>query len=143
MTRKPWVLAKEEGREAEVHAVCSVGINLFRVLMTYLKPVLPAMADKAEAFLNCSLDWTALEAPLLATAGQIQTADDPDRSQTGGGHGRGQQGGPGSRSSQQAPKPQKPETATPSNSRILPRLTCALRRSSQQSMWRAPTNCCA
>ncbi|MEP5764987.1 MAG: methionine--tRNA ligase [Halieaceae bacterium] len=63
--KKPWVLAKEEGREAEVHAACSVGINLFRVLMTYLKPVLPAMAEKAEAFLQCSLDWTALDAPLL------------------------------------------------------------------------------
>ncbi|WP_238947001.1 methionine--tRNA ligase [Seongchinamella unica] len=63
--KKPWVLAKEEGRESEVHAVCSVGINLFRVLMTYLKPVLPVMADKSEAFLNTSLDWTALESPLL------------------------------------------------------------------------------
>ncbi len=63
--RKPWVLAKEEGREQEVLEVCSVGINLFRVLMTYLKPVLPAMAEKAEAFLNISLDWTALDAPLL------------------------------------------------------------------------------
>ena len=63
--KKPWVMAREEGREAEVHASCSVGINLFRVLMTYLKPVLPAMADKAEAFLQCSLDWTALDGPLL------------------------------------------------------------------------------
>jgi len=63
--RKPWVLAKEEGKEADVHQVCSVGINLFRVLMTYLKPVLPAMAEKAEAFLNTSLDWTALEQPLV------------------------------------------------------------------------------
>ena len=63
--RKPWVLAKEEGREADVHAVCSVGINLFRVLLTYLKPVLPAMAEKSEQFLNTSLDWTALDGPLL------------------------------------------------------------------------------
>ena len=63
--KKPWVLAKEDGRESEVHAVCSVGINLFRVLMTYLKPVLPAMAEKSEAFLNTSLDWTALQGPLL------------------------------------------------------------------------------
>jgi methionyl-tRNA synthetase len=63
--KKPWVLAKEEGREPEVHAACSVGINLFRVLMTYLKPVLPAMAEKAEAFLNCSLDWTALDSALM------------------------------------------------------------------------------
>jgi methionyl-tRNA synthetase len=64
--KKPWVLAKQEGSEQEVHEVCSVGINLFRVLMTYLKPVLPAMAEKAEAFLNCPLDWTNLEGPLLA-----------------------------------------------------------------------------
>ena len=63
--RKPWALAKDAGAELQVHDVCSVGINLFRVLMTYLKPVLPAMAEKAEAYLNCSLDWTALEAPLL------------------------------------------------------------------------------
>ncbi|KZX59607.1 methionine--tRNA ligase [Halioglobus sp. HI00S01] len=63
--KKPWVLAKEEGREAEVHAACSVGINLFRVLMTYLKPVLPVMAEKSEAFLNVSLDWTELKAPLV------------------------------------------------------------------------------
>jgi methionyl-tRNA synthetase len=63
--KKPWALAKLEGTEQEVHEVCSVGINLFRVLMTYLKPVLPAMADKAETFLNCSLDWTALDAPLV------------------------------------------------------------------------------
>jgi methionyl-tRNA synthetase len=64
--KKPWALAKQAGTEQEVHEVCSVGINLFRVLMTYLKPVLPAMADKAAVFLNCSLDWTALHAPLAA-----------------------------------------------------------------------------
>ncbi|MEQ8802052.1 methionine--tRNA ligase [Haliea sp.] len=63
--KKPWVLAKEAGREQEVHAICSMGINLFRVLMTYLKPVLPAMAERSEAFLRCSLDWTALDGPLL------------------------------------------------------------------------------
>lgn len=61
---KPWVLAKEDGKEEDVRAVCSTGLNLFRVLMTYLKPVLPAMADKAESFLNVSLDWTALSEPL-------------------------------------------------------------------------------
>lgn len=62
--KKPWVLAKQEGAEQEVHDVCSVGINLFRVLLTYLKPVLPAMAEKAEVYLKTSLDWTALDAPL-------------------------------------------------------------------------------
>ena len=63
--KKPWLLAKDESCSAEVHAVCSVGVNLFRVLMTYLKPVLPAMAGKAESFLNCRLDWTELQAALL------------------------------------------------------------------------------
>ena len=63
--KKPWVLAKEEGREAEVQAVCSVGVNLFRVLITYLKPVLPAMAERAEAFLQVNVDWSELKAPLL------------------------------------------------------------------------------
>ncbi len=81
--RKPWVLAKEEGKEQEVHAACSVGINLFRVLMTYLKPVLPAMAEKSEAFLNTSLDWTALDAPLenhaISKFKPLLTRIDPDK----------------------------------------------------------------
>ena len=64
--KKPWVMAKDEALEDEVQAVCSVGINLFRVLATYLKPVLPKMAEKSEAFLRCSIDWTALDAPLIA-----------------------------------------------------------------------------
>ena len=62
--KKPWVLAKEQGREQEVQDACSVGINCFRVLMTYLKPVLPVMAEKSEAFLGLTLDWTDLTAPL-------------------------------------------------------------------------------
>ena len=62
--KKPWALAKEEGREQEVQDACSVGINCFRVLMTYLKPVLPVMAEKSEAFLGLPLDWTDLTAPL-------------------------------------------------------------------------------
>ena len=64
--KKPWVMAKDEALESEVQAVCSVGVNLFRALATYLKPVLPAMAEKSEAFLQCPLDWTALDAPLVA-----------------------------------------------------------------------------
>ena len=64
--KKPWVMAKDETLESDVQAVCSVGVNLFRVLATYLKPVLPAMAEKSETFLQCSLDWTTLTAPLVA-----------------------------------------------------------------------------
>jgi len=64
--RKPWVLAKEDCKEAEVQAVCSMGINLFRVLIAYLKPVLPRTAEQAEAFLKIdALQWTDIEKPLL------------------------------------------------------------------------------
>ena len=63
---KPWVLAKEEDRLPEVHAICTMGINLFRVLMTYLKPVLPVMGKAVEQFLNCPpLTWEAINSPLL------------------------------------------------------------------------------
>lgn len=66
-THKPWVLAKEEGRLTEVQDICTMGINLFRILMTYLKPVLPLMAQAAEQFLNCApLTWNAIDKPLLA-----------------------------------------------------------------------------
>ncbi|CRY53273.1 MULTISPECIES: methionine--tRNA ligase [Yersinia] len=61
----PWVVAKEEGRDDELQAICSMGINLFRVLMTYLKPVLPALNERTEAFLNTELTWDGIEQPLL------------------------------------------------------------------------------
>lgn len=64
--KAPWVLAKEEGKEAELQAVCSMGINLFRALMTYLKPVMPELAKRSEAFLNETLTWDAIDAPLVA-----------------------------------------------------------------------------
>ncbi|MEY8713229.1 methionine--tRNA ligase [Mangrovibacter phragmitis] len=62
----PWVVAKQEGRDADLQAICSMGINLFRVLMTYLKPVLPVLAERAEAFLNTTLNWDEVATPLLA-----------------------------------------------------------------------------
>ncbi len=56
--RKPWVLAKESSDRARLHAVCSTGLELFRLLILYLKPVLPRTAAAAEAFLNCGeLKW--------------------------------------------------------------------------------------
>ena len=62
---KPWVLAKQQGEEQTVQAVCSTGLNLFRVLMTYLQPVLPAMAADVEAFLNLpAMTWAAIDKPL-------------------------------------------------------------------------------
>jgi len=63
---KPWVLAKDESRQDDVHRVCSMSLNAFRVLMTCLKPVLPNMAEAAETFLNCEpLTFANVENPLL------------------------------------------------------------------------------
>ncbi len=64
--KAPWVIAKEEGRDQELQQVCSMGIQLFRVLMGYLKPVLPQLAERAEAFLQTELTWQNLATPLLA-----------------------------------------------------------------------------
>ena len=68
-THKPWLLAKQPGKEAEVQAVCTQGLNLFRVLMIYLQPVLPHMAAEARRFLRESdWSWTSASKPLLGAA---------------------------------------------------------------------------
>ena len=62
---KPWLIAKEPGRERELQAICSQGLNCFRLLMLYLKPVLPVLAEKAETFLNIGpLQWADAETAL-------------------------------------------------------------------------------
>lgn len=64
--QKPWVMAKEEGRDTELLKVCTTGINVFRALMIYLKPVLPILSEKAETFLNAGeLQWESITSPLL------------------------------------------------------------------------------
>ncbi len=64
--KQPWVLAKDETRQQEVQDICSLGINMFRAIMTYLKPVLPELAAKSEAFLNAGeLQWDSVASPLL------------------------------------------------------------------------------
>lgn len=64
--KKPWVLAKDSDNLPQVQAICSLGLNLFRVLMTYLKPVLPQMAVEVESFLHCEpLTWENIDTPLL------------------------------------------------------------------------------
>lgn len=62
--RKPWVIAKQEGGAQELHEVCSVGLDLFRLLATYLRPVLPGLADKVQTFLQCELAWATRGTPL-------------------------------------------------------------------------------
>ncbi len=63
--KEPWKLNNDPANASEVQGVCSLGINLFRVLCIYLKPVLPGMAIKAEAFLNDPLAWNEEITPLL------------------------------------------------------------------------------
>ena len=81
--RKPWELAKLEGREADLHAACSEAIEAFRLLTLYLKPVLPKLAEAVEAFLNISpLSWndaaTALPAGhAINTYNHLMTRIDP------------------------------------------------------------------
>ncbi|MFK3682577.1 methionine--tRNA ligase [Pseudomonas sp. NPDC088890] len=56
--KAPWSLAKQEGKQDEVQAICAQGVNLFRQLVIFLKPVLPVLAADAEAFLNVApLTW--------------------------------------------------------------------------------------
>ncbi|WNB75951.1 methionine--tRNA ligase [Methylomonas koyamae] len=64
--KKPWVIAKEEGKDAELHDACSMGVNLFRMLVVYLRPVIPALAANAESFLNIPPQaWPDVVEPLL------------------------------------------------------------------------------
>ena len=64
---KPWELAKLDGKEAELHEVCSTALTLFRDLTMYLKPVLPELAAQVEKFLNIApLTWGETWQPLLA-----------------------------------------------------------------------------
>ncbi|MDH2918963.1 MAG: methionine--tRNA ligase subunit beta, partial [Sideroxydans sp.] len=58
----PWALAKQEGQEARLHEVCTVSLNMFRLLTLYLKPILPKLAEQVEQFLNVApLQWSDAE----------------------------------------------------------------------------------
>ena len=57
---KPWEKIKDEANREQVHQVCSFGLNMFRVLIGYLKPVMPELANKSEQFLNSEICWDDL-----------------------------------------------------------------------------------
>lgn len=64
---KPWVIAKQQGADAELQSVCTQGLNVFRILAAALKPVLPRTAAEAEAFLSAPVEtWGDVATPLLA-----------------------------------------------------------------------------
>ncbi|MFT7339004.1 MAG: methionyl-tRNA synthetase, partial [Marinobacter maritimus] len=54
---QPWVIAKQEGQDEKLQAICTNALNMFHLLMTYLAPVLPETAKASEDFLNAKLDW--------------------------------------------------------------------------------------
>lgn len=69
---KPWELAKDPAQSEKLHEVCSVCLEAFRILTNYLKPVLPGVAEKVEAFLGCGeLTWSTVDTP-LSSANPIQ-----------------------------------------------------------------------
>ncbi len=64
--QKPWLMAKNPNQTDALHQVCTLAINLFMVLIVYLKPVLPLLAEKVEALLNiATMTWQTIETPLL------------------------------------------------------------------------------
>jgi methionyl-tRNA synthetase len=63
-TNAPWVTIKDETKQQFTHDVCSLGINLFRILVVYLKPVVPTLAAQSEAFLNNELTWESSQSVL-------------------------------------------------------------------------------
>ena len=66
---KPWVLAKDDGNEQKIQAICTQGLNHFRQLCIYLKPVLPELVGNAEEFLQSGeLNWDDLQKPQLGSA---------------------------------------------------------------------------
>ena len=64
--QEPWKRNKDQDQKQQVQDICSLGINLFRIILIYLKPVVPAMAEAGEIFLNDKLSWESIKQPLLS-----------------------------------------------------------------------------
>ena len=65
--KAPWQLIKDENRRDEVQGICSMGINLYRTLIAYLKPIVPSLTQRSEEFLNAGdLTWENATQPLLS-----------------------------------------------------------------------------
>ncbi|MBV6852567.1 methionine--tRNA ligase [Xanthomonas campestris pv. mirabilis] len=72
---KPWVIAKQDGADAQLQSVCTQGLNLFRILVAALKPILPRTCAEAEAFLSAPMtSWEDVVRPLTAHTIQPYTA---------------------------------------------------------------------
>ncbi|MCS5585601.1 MAG: methionine--tRNA ligase subunit beta, partial [Pseudomonadales bacterium] len=68
--RQPWIVAKQTGSDTELQAICCQGLNLFRLLITWLSPVTPSLAQRSSSFLCCDISepgqWSNLSQPLLS-----------------------------------------------------------------------------
>ncbi|MDC0949023.1 methionine--tRNA ligase subunit beta, partial [Gammaproteobacteria bacterium] len=68
--QQPWIVAKEDGRDDDLQAICTQALNLFRLLALYLVPVVPMLSERSSALLNCHLaeagGWHSAITPLLA-----------------------------------------------------------------------------
>ncbi|MCR3754847.1 MAG: methionine--tRNA ligase [Candidatus Westeberhardia cardiocondylae] len=62
----PWSISEKKEKNKKLHNICSMGIHLFYIIMIYLKPILPSLANKVETFLNTSLSWENIQKPLLS-----------------------------------------------------------------------------
>ena len=136
----PWKLTKE-GKADEAAAVGSWCLEMFKLLTACLKPVLPALAAQAEAFLQCApLGWGNAATPLGAghTVGKyehlMQRVDVKQLDALF-----------------EAPAEPEPEKLTPGGEELAPpsrlttsrKSTCASQRSSTVKPWKAPPSCCA
>jgi methionyl-tRNA synthetase len=64
--KKPWVMIKKEAQRQDVQKVCTQGLNLFRILIIYLTPVIPEIAEKAKSFFNeKNWNWNDVLSPIL------------------------------------------------------------------------------
>ncbi|CAL4326172.1 methionine--tRNA ligase [Buchnera aphidicola] len=64
--KKPWKIEIKEKNMKELQNICTMGINLFRLVMIFLKPILPDLAIKTESFLMSDLTWKNIKNPLLS-----------------------------------------------------------------------------
>ena len=64
---KPWVIIKEKDQDTKAQEICTQGLNLFRIIMIYLTPVLPELSKKSQILFKEQLwTWSSLENPLLS-----------------------------------------------------------------------------
>ena len=138
---KPWALARDAARADDVRSIATQGLNLFRVLMCYLAPVLPRMAQAAAQFLGCSFDhWNTVAAPLLAQPiaryQPLATRLDPQAVAS-----LIEPAAAAARCGARGTRP--PRRPRPSALMTSPSSICAWRAWLEPSWWRARTSCCA